>query len=728
MRYKVGLALVLALTFTSAFFNGYAQAFVPYQSYTYDFWGEATPATQAYVPDRAIDGRALGVGDLRNPSDLFVQGDRIYLLDSGNRRLIVLDSDWHVLQVVTEFTNAGEVDRFRNPQGVYVTESGLIYVADRDAGRIVVLDQDTTVVKIIGPPDVDVDGVITSGFTYLPKRLGVDQAERVYVISDGVYDGLLEFDSDGNFRGFVGAPRVAPSLFDYVWSRLSTREQRRRRALFLPIEYSNIDIDERGFIYATVSGGATVEGESVRRLNPTGIDVLRRTGFDPPIGDVDFPHEESTAQIRGRSLLVDVVAREEGMYSVLDNRRGRVFTYDGNGNLLYVFGGRGDQIGTARNPVALAQVGDQLAILDAGNNRVTLYRPTDFAIAIHEAIKAHNRGDYDLATSHWQDVLRLNANYTLGYSGIGRSLLRQGDYAQAMEQFKLGHDRVGYSKAFALYRREVISRNFSRVMTALLAVSILAYVLVRRRRKARLLQAGTAPGTAEVAATAVRDFHLPDGYDPEKPRSPVQETIAALKYALYVIFHPFDGFWDLKNEKRGNAAAATIILILVTLTYAFMRQYTGFVYNALDPNRLNLLMEFAAVMVPFGLWTVVNWSLTTLTEGKGTLKDIYIATAYALTPIILINVPLTVISNYMTMEEFAFYATFLVFSFMWSMALIFFGNMTIHDFFMGKGMLMSVLSVVGMGIVIFIALLFVSLVGEITGFFSDIYMEVVYRL
>lgn len=115
-------------------------------------------------------------------------------------------------------------------------------------------------------------------FRYRPTKLVVDKASLMYVLCDDVYEGLLQFDRNGEFQGFIGAPKVRPNILDRIWKWLSTEEQQDRRALFLPTEYYNIDINERGFIYATVSS-TDVEEDAIRQLNPSGEDVLRRNGF-----------------------------------------------------------------------------------------------------------------------------------------------------------------------------------------------------------------------------------------------------------------------------------------------------------------------------------------------------------------------------------------------------------------------------------------------------------------
>src|SRR5690606_18060479 len=100
------------------------------------------------------------------------------------------------------------------------------------------------------------------------------------------------------------------------------------------------------------------------------------------------------------------------------------------------------------------------------------------------------------------------------------------------------------------------------------------------------------------------------------------EILSGLVYSLTLMARPIRGFWDLKHERRGNLPAALVLIGAVCFTYIVMRQYTGFLFNPFDPNSLNIFVEVSGVVVPVGLWTLVNWSLTTLMDGKGTLKDV----------------------------------------------------------------------------------------------------------
>lgn len=200
-----------------------------------------------------------------------------------------------------------------------------------------------------------------------------------------------------------------------------------------------------------------------------------------------------------------------------------------------------------------------------------------------------------------------------------------------------------------------------------------------------------------------------------------------LRYALYVILHPFDGFWDLSHEKRGSLAAANTIVIAALLTNLWDKRFSSFMFNNTRWERVNILMVILGVLVPLTIWVIANWSLTTLMDGKGKLKDIYIATAYAFTPYVIIAFPMIFLSNVVTFEEGVFYTYFNTFALIWCVALILAGMMMVHDYSFTKGIVSSILSLAGMAIIIFILLLFFSMISDAINYFVSLYKEISFR-
>ena len=203
---------------------------------------------------------------------------------------------------------------------------------------------------------------------------------------------------------------------------------------------------------------------------------------------------------------------------------------------------------------------------------------------------------------------------------------------------------------------------------------------------------------------------------------------STLKYALYIISHPADGMWDVIHAKRGSYAAANFIVILTLLTHIWKLQFTSFLVLDVYWEKVNILQEIASILLPLVIFCICNWACTTLFDGKGHLGDIYMGTAYALTPYVLIQIPIIIISNYVTIEELAFYSVFSAISMIWCMVLILMAMMIINQYSFGKTLLFTIIPLFAMLVFIFIMLLFFSMISQAIAFFISLGREVIFRL
>jgi hypothetical protein len=458
----------------------------PYEAYTYNDYKDSVPLPAPYLPELSVSGTDLGVGSFKEPNDMYVTEDgSIYILDSGNSRIICTDRDWNVIRTITTFNNTGKADTLNNPGGIFVTEEKEIYVADTDNSRIIVLTNEGELVKIVDNPQSD---ILPSNFKFNPVKVAVDKANRIFVVARGIYEGLMQFDEKGSFIGYVGTIGVSQSFSEKIWLRLATDAQREQMQLYIPTEFASVDIDHKGFVYST---NVDINSETpIKRLNPSGQDVIKRLGYYPNMGDVRFRMFGNNA---GPSRLTDIKVIGGGMYTVLDSYRGRLFTYNDEGYLLYAFGGKGTQLGLFNTPVAVEMVGDKLVVLDRGKNNIVMFSPSQFGNAVHKATTLHYNGNGTDAVEVWKEVLRMNSNYDIAYLGIGKSLLMEKKNKEAMEYFELGTQRKYYTVAFKRYRREVLQEHFSTIMTVILVLIIAIFSLrfVKRWRLRRTVNRET---------------------------------------------------------------------------------------------------------------------------------------------------------------------------------------------------------------------------------------------
>lgn len=207
-----------------------------------------------------------------------------------------------------------------------------------------------------------------------------------------------------------------------------------------------------------------------------------------------------------------------------------------------------------------------------------------------------------------------------------------------------------------------------------------------------------------------------------------QRYTDSLKFALYCITHPFDGFWDLTHEKRGTYAAANTILILTLLVRVMKLRYTSFIFLNVYWEELNIFLYLASIVFPLALWVVGNWGLTTLFDGKGRLGQVYMATCYAITPYPLIQFPLMIFSNFVTVDEAEFYAVLSMLSLFWAALLVIAAMSQIHEYTMRKTLLFVVASLFAMLVIIFILMLFFSMISQGVAYFISLGREILFRL
>ncbi|NLK99724.1 MAG: YIP1 family protein [Clostridiales bacterium] len=200
-----------------------------------------------------------------------------------------------------------------------------------------------------------------------------------------------------------------------------------------------------------------------------------------------------------------------------------------------------------------------------------------------------------------------------------------------------------------------------------------------------------------------------------------------LRYSLYVITHPMDGFWDLTHEKRGSVGAANVIIVAALLTNILRLQFSSFLFVNVIWEFVNLIEIILGFLAPIIIGCIANWGLTTLFDGKGTMKDIYMAIGYSLTPYVLLQLPMIFISNVITVEEGAFYGFLYYFSYIWCGALIISAVMMIHDYTLSKALVTLFATIVGMMVIIFMLLLFFTLISDAIAYFVSLYKEISFR-
>jgi len=682
----------------------------PYKTYTYDINGRPQLSPDAYTPIMQIDSAYMGLPSaMSDPRDLFVGPDgRIYIVEGGNNRVDVLDPNFKFLFAISSFVNdQGVPDSLNGPSGCFVTDE-YIYVADTENNRIVVFTLDGEIDHILEAPT---SAVFEQNNIYKPVALAVDSAKRIYVVSSTTYQGIIALNEKGEFQGFIGAQRVTYNIIDIIWRSFQTAEQRALSTQYISTEYNNITIDEEGFIYVTTSSidegaqRASIRDKAspyapVKKLNTAGSDVMSRNGFFSPHGEVNINDSPIFSDITGPSKIIDVALGEEGTWSIIDEKRSRIYTYDQDGNLLFAFGDKGMQVGNIQSIEAIAYKGSDLLVLDKTANNITLYSRTEYGDILINALRNENQRRYERAIDDYKAILQRNSNFDTAYVGIGKALYRQGKWTEAMEYFKAAYDVPNFSNAFKMYRQEWVSKYF---IVIPIVVVLVCWGLMKFFSFAAKVNKKTAIST--------------------KKRTFGQEIL----YGFHLIFHPFDGFWDLKHEKRGSIRGAIFYIALSVLAFTYQAIGRSYIFNP-RATYASILVQVTSLLVPLFLWVTANWCLTTLMDGEGSFKDIFVATSYSLLPLPMFIIPATLLTNVLLDSERGIYTMLITIAWYWVGILIFFGMMVTHDYTLGKNIITSIGTIVGMAFIMFVMILLSTLVVKMVGFVSSIVTEISYRL
>lgn len=508
-----------------------AYADEPYDGYNYDWWGDPVPSQNGYVVDKVITGADIGVGNLSEPSDMFFSdlGD-LYLADSAYKptsgsenakgRIIATDENFQLkftvesldfsgvqdwLDMKNSELNTGAISQadfnkitnlsFNGPTGVYVdVDEGesTIYVADNSNDRVVAFTVDeigtdeykTSVgkVKVVYTrPDAS---MYDSSVTFNPSKVLVDAAKNVYVCIKSITKGAVVFSKEGDFNGYFGANRVEATgevLMNAFWKIIFSREQAKKMRRSVPVEISNFDIDSDNFIY-TVTESKSADTDILKKLNSAGTNIYTNLGYsDYTFGDA------LTKYYRGQtysSQITDIDVSADGTINLLDLKTGRVFQYDDECQLLFIFGGIGQQKGTFNIVNAVESRGSNVYVLDGRKCSITVFKQTEFGSIVHNAIALFNKGKYEEARQPWEEALRRDSNYWLAYIGLGNAYLNEGDYDTAMKYFYY-NSKSGYNDAFKSWRMNFIRDNFTVFAIIILVLLVGIYVLSTWRNKVR---------------------------------------------------------------------------------------------------------------------------------------------------------------------------------------------------------------------------------------------------
>lgn len=711
----IAVFIVVSLLTSTVFAAG--SSFAPYKSYEYNMFGEAVIAPVGYTVSKSITGAELGLDkELVNPYDITIAEidgeDHIFILDSGNSRIIEINTDYELINAYENFSVSEEVKNkynvlvtdqeknsiaFNGATGFALDRNNNFVIADMASNRVLLIDRLTKMVTaVIERPD---EALNDTGATFSPKKVTVDDKGRYYIASESIALGLMVFDENLEFIEFFGANEVlstTQAIVKYIREMFYSVTQMEYQEQATPVIIRNMDFDKNGFLY-TVSPYRDAENTTaavpglIRKLNYKGDDLLGE--------EIIFGDTEVTFGTTQKTWFCDIDVDENGFLNMLDNSRGRIFQYTDTGTLVSVFGANGGQTGAFQSAIAIESVGTDILVVDQKKNTVFVFEATDYTLNVQKAIMLMNNNDFEGSAEVWNAILESNDNSYLCYQGLGRIADYQGEYKKAMEYYKLAYDQEGYALAYQQYRQQLIEKY---AIIVILVVVVLVVLIMLGMKFIKKL-------TVPIQGQAYSKMESKYGME------------------FYVLTHPIDGFSQFKTRKLPSFRVSAIIAFLWLVTSILEFNYTGFAFSINRSVDFNMPVTLLLTVGIYVMFCISNWAICTLIDGKGTMKDIFATTAYSLIPYIITKGIAIVLTNVLVPTESVFITIITTIGLLWTAAVLILGMLTIHEFSLGKTLWSLILTILGMIAMILLAILLYSLMKQMFSFFVSIYKEITFR-
>ena len=615
---------------------------------------------------------------LASPEDMVIdkEHNQIIIADTGNSRIIRVDKeDEYYFEELTYYVNnKNETIYFNTPSGLALN-SNYLFIADKPLEKVVVLDRnDFHFVREIVRPDSILVGATTK---FYPKKVQADDAGNVYVVLEESTKGVMQLDNDGNFVAYIGANQASIPLLTRIQSFFGVKNE--GQILNSGKGVTNICLDNKGLLYTITNN----DGQAVKKLNTTGNTILTMNYNDP-------------------STISAFVDDDGNIFSVQAN--GYVTVYDSYGSLLFRFGGGSKEeiIGALRRPVAAGLDKDgRLLILDQEAGFVVDYSPTHFANLVYEAVSYYKDGLYLEGEASWKELLKYNSRFILAYKALARASMKKGDYDTALKQFKLAEDKAGYSDAFWQIRDRWIRRNLGWVLLPILILVVMYAVYKILDKRVPKATAPIKTGVSKaVNAPVVRDMRL---------------TFTFMR-------NPRETIYEIKYKKRASIIGAIILYVLFAAIQILKIYLTGYLFNSVGRN--DGLRTILMSTLPLLLLVICNYYVSSVRDGEGKLKDIFISFIYALSPYIVFSIPLFLISNIVTYNEQALYFMAVGIVYAWCGINLVLTVMELHDYSLWKALINILLTLVCFILVIAFAIILYILGYQLFSYLVGVFKEV----
>lgn len=628
-------------------------------------------AQDAYFPS----GTYADLG-LNKPGDMFVANNKMYIADTGNKRVVVVNLE---TKDVTTFGDG----LFTSPSGIAVDKDGQIFVADSEKGEAYRFNKDYKLELTFKKPTTPSFGKAT----FKPKKIAAAEDGGAYIISEGSTAGIVHMNGQGEFLGYFASNDVSVSFMDKLQDVFLTDVQRKTFLKKIPQSFGNIFRGSDGLVYTANNGS----GVNIKKHAISGIDLFK----------------ESPRRIKLENP-ADIHVTEDGRMFIIQGN-GLVTELTSDGNLIATFGGssdKTDRVGLFEVPRGIGVDSDNnIYVLDGDRAYVQVFSPTPTQQSIHKALEYYDNGNYEDSKKLWSEVLAFNNTSFLAQLYLGRCYMQEGNYAQAEEHFKIANVRSEYSEAYWEIRNIWLQKNLGLILLVFIGIFIFYTVLRFLNRKLGIFKSLASYEEKLLSYRLIKD-------------------LSKIKYS---ILHPIDNAYYVNVKETGSYISATIVYAALFLLLVLYLVSRGFIFS-IDIADFSIATAFTYYVVILALFLAGNYFISSINDGNGTLRTIYIGIAYCFSPMIAFMPFVILFSNAATNNE-RFLITAASFAItVWCIVNIFLTLIEIHAYSFKQTVGNVLLTLFFMGVAIIAFSVGYLLFNQVKEFALDIITEVMLRV
>lgn len=202
------------------------------------------------------------------------------------------------------------------------------------------------------------------------------------------------------------------------------------------------------------------------------------------------------------------------------------------------------------------------------------------------------------------------------------------------------------------------------------------------------------------------------------------EDMPRWRFPFVIPFHPSEGFEEMRWNKKASLSAANWIIVAFFFTTIISQQYTSFTFNRFGNDQLNIYAIMLVTFIVALLFVLSNMGASTFLDGEGGFKEVWVTTAYALVPIVILTLVQVVLSFVLSIEEAFFFNLCSVLGWAWTGILLFTGIKVAHQFTFWKTIFSLVFTLVGIMVIVLMVFLSMSLVQQFFDFIATIIKEI----